>query len=314
VRSVDEDEGDVRFHHLTPELWVMEARRSARRWVAFHETYTFCLMTKIEGDRPVVWRYDHRDFVADPLHAMIMQPGELHAQAARTPPADFIAVHVGPGLMRRVAASLGWTDGELNVSHPHPGSDHPAVLDALHRFRNRLCDQLFTPRSRPNRCVCRQDLGVHLQNLRQLVSVFIRHCSERTRQVFLPGRGAAVVSKALRYLRANYKEPYQLDRISRIAGCNPHYLVHLFTREVGVPPSVYQRRILVAKTCQALVASPHEPLQMIAHRVGWPGRGGERAGEVAGDQDRATLLIRHFRRALGVTPDEFRAGVRLSAR
>src|SRR3954463_16005706 len=100
VRNLlDEVEGDVRFHHLTPELWVLEARRCAHRWVVYHETYSFCLVTKLHGGGLVEWRYNHRRYVADEKHAMLMQPGELHTNVDRTPPGDFIVVQVGEALM-----------------------------------------------------------------------------------------------------------------------------------------------------------------------------------------------------------------------
>ena len=89
---LDDVEGDVRFHFLTPELWVLEARRCAHRWVVFHETYSFCLVERTGGTL-VDWRYNHRLYVADSEHAMLMQPGEKHTVSFSV---DLMPVRPGP--------------------------------------------------------------------------------------------------------------------------------------------------------------------------------------------------------------------------
>src|SRR4029079_11888950 len=129
--QLDGVEGDIRFHHLSPGLWVMEARRCAHKWVVFHETYSFCLVGHVTDGALVDWRYNHRRYVADPGHAMLMQPGELHANVERTPPGDFIVVQVSEALMKRAARELGWRGADLDIRHPHPGSDHPLLIRAL---------------------------------------------------------------------------------------------------------------------------------------------------------------------------------------
>jgi AraC-like DNA-binding protein len=306
--QLDGMEGDVRFHHLTPELWVLEARRCAHRWVVFHETYSFCLVEKVVDGALVDWKYNHRLYVADPAHAMLMQPGELHANLERTPPADFIVVQVAERLVKAVAATLGWPHPGLNINHPNPASGHPAVLAALRGFRRSLCADLYDPRPGRGLCTCSREPDRHLENLTHLIATVIEHCAEQTRAIIHPGRGAAPITKAIRHMQRHYREPYDLRRVAAVAGCAPHYLVHLFSSELGIPPSVYKNRILVAKTCEALVAAPRKPLQLIAEEVGWPGRARGR------DADRSNLVIRHFRRAMGTTPDEFRSSVRKAVR
>jgi len=304
--QLDGVEGDIRFHHLTPELRVMEARRCAHRWVVFHDTYDFALIERVAEGALVDWRYNRRLYVADPGHAMLMQPGELHANVQRTLPGDFFVVQVAEDLLKKVAWQLGWRFPEVNIKHPHPGTDHPALLDALRRFRTGVCADLFHPRR--GRCTCARALPYHLDNLTYLVGVFIEHCVEKAREIITPGRGSAAIRKAMRYLRDHHREPYDLDRVAAAAGCAPHYLLHLFASEVGISPRTYQHRILVAKTCNALVASPRKPLQLIASEVGWPGRPDER------DVDRVNLVIRHFRKTIGTTPHAFRAGVESALR
>ena len=85
-------EGEVRFHHVAPDMWVLEARSCAHRWVVFHETYSFCLVSRFTSNAAQVsWKYNHRLYLADPDHRiMAMQPGELHANVEKTPPAHRI--------------------------------------------------------------------------------------------------------------------------------------------------------------------------------------------------------------------------------
>jgi AraC-like DNA-binding protein len=313
----DQVSGQVRFHHLTPELWVMEARGASHRWVVFHEAYEFCLVTKLGGGLSVPWRYNHREYVADLRNTMSMQPGELHANVDRTPPADFIVVNVGDDLMKRVARELGWNHAALNVRAPQNGD--PRMLRALQRFRAGLCTDLYDPRPGAMQCTCRRHLPRHLESLDHLVAAFIESGAESARLVVPPGNGAAAVRRALSYLQRNYREPYDPERVARVAGCGARQLAHLFTTEVGIPPSSYQSRILVAKTCQALIAAPQQALKGIAAEVGWPAPakdGGKHGGKNRGkgtkgdrEQDRTALLVRQFRQILHVTPAMFRAGL-----
>ncbi len=265
-------EGDVRFHQIMRDLWVLEARACARRWVVFHETYSFCLALRMSGNARVEWKYNHRLYDIDDVHVtMAMQPGELHAN-----------------------------------THPHPGVGHPALTAALRRFQRDLCGTLFGSAPAAPRCTCSRSMGRHIENLAELVRAFIEHCAENAREVVTPARGAAIIPKAIAYLRAHYKDPYDLNRLAGAAGCDRFYLPHVFREQLGVRPSEYQNRVLVARACDVLAhSSPNRPLEQIAQEIGWPGRSGAAPG-----RDTATLMIRHFRNTLGVTPGQFRAGLR----
>ncbi len=300
-------EGDVRFHQIMRDLWVLEARACARRWVVFHETYSFCLALRMSGNARVEWKYNHRLYDIDDVHVtMAMQPGELHANTRQTPPADFIVVQVGESLMKRAARELGWRFRDLNIKHPHPGVGHPALTAALRRFQRDLCGTLFGSAPAAPRCTCSRSMGRHIENLAELVRAFIEHCAENAREVVTPARGAAIIPKAIAYLRAHYKDPYDLNRLAGAAGCDRFYLPHVFREQLGVRPSEYQNRVLVARACDVLAhSSPNRPLEQIAQEIGWPGRSGAAPG-----RDTATLMIRHFRNTLGVTPGQFRAGLR----
>jgi AraC-like DNA-binding protein len=297
-------EGDVRYHHVMPELRIAEARRAARRWAVFHETYSFALIGALESG-PIAWRYNHRTYALDPDHlVMAVQPGELHAHLERSPPMDFIVVVVAESLMASVAHDLGWRRPRLNVKHAAPGLSHPAMIRALGRFRAGLCTTLFRS-SPPGVCECATNFEYFSEALEDVVEAFIENYAEDGGQIVLPSQGAAVLRKAKEYLRDNHREPYSLDKLAEAAGCDKYYLLHVFKQDVGVTPSQYQTRILVARSCEQLVRFPDRPLERVARDVGWPGR---RAQLPSADiSDRVQILIRHFRETIGLTPGRYKA-------
>jgi len=301
---VEEIEGSVGFHHLLPGVRVLEARDCAHRWVVYHETYDFCLITR-QPRELVSWKYNHRLYTVSDDHViMAMQPGELHANVKRTLPGDFIVVQVAPDLMQEVARGLGWRHAELNIKHPHPASTDPALIRALRRFRNDLCNSTFEGAT--GRCSCLKAPDVHAENLVALVEAFICGCAEHAFAKGRPSRAPSIVSRTLEYLTSHYQEPYCMNALARVVGCdsNPYYMLRCFKSELGISPSEFQRRILVSRTCEALTAFPDKPLEVIAREVGWRGR--------IEDARRENTVIKHFGRTLGTTPDRFRMALRTS--
>jgi len=290
-------EGEVRFHHLLPDLRVLEARSCAHRWVVFHETYDFCLITRQPAKR-VDWKYNHRLYTVDDDHViMAMQPGELHANIERTSAGDFIVVQVAEKLMLHVARQLGWRSSGLNLSHPHPASTDPALRRALELVRSGLCSSLWTDPKRS--CRCASCPALHAEHLVELVRAFILGCADGSAAASVPDAAPALVLRAREYLLENRGEPYDLETFARQCGVSePFYLLHAFKQAFQVCPSEFRRRVLVARTCEALAREPRRGLELIASDVGWVGQ-----GEGARKSD---MLIRHFRRTLGLTPDRFR--------
>jgi AraC-like DNA-binding protein len=293
---------DVRFHHVVQDLRIIEGRACARQWVLFHETYTLGLLGDARRGK-ADWRYRHRSFVIGSQHmVMAMQPGELHATLGKTPAWDFIALQVGDALMRSVAADLGWQSPALNVRLARAGFTHPEMVAALSAFRATLCQTLFAAQGA---CTCARQAGPILEALAGVVLSFIRHYAEPAREIAHPKRGAAVLRKAREYLHAHYRDAYDLERVAAASGCSKYYLAHLFKEEFGIPPSLYHARLLISKTCEVLIRFPDRPLEHVAREVGWPSRNANVA-----QADRAKVLIKNFRRALGTTPDRFRAPLR----
>ncbi len=288
----------------------MEARRCARHWVLFHETYTLGLMGRARAGI-TEWRYRHRSFVVGSEHrVMAMQPGELHATREQTPPWDFIGLQIGDGLMRSIAAELGWPSPALNIRIESAGLTHPDMVRALREFGAALCPTLYADQERPGAvglCTCAQQQGAILEALSEVVRVFIERYAEDAREIAPPHPGAAVLRKAEEYLQAHYRDAYSLDSVATASGCGKYYLAHLFKQQFGISPWQYHSRVLVSKTCDALIRFPDRPLGEVALEVGWPSK-------VAGSTalERSKVLIRNFRRALGTTPERFRAPLRRS--
>jgi AraC-like DNA-binding protein len=302
---IEEVDGDVRFHHLRPGIWVLEARQCAHRWVVFHETYSFCLVDS-DPNQPIVrWRYNHSVFQVDRDHLiMAMQPGELHSNVERTHRADFIVLQLTEEAMLNIAGKLDWGEGAPNIRSPHHQSTDPAFLLALQRFRAGLCTTLFDPRL--GHCTCAVHDPRHAANLRQVVGAFLENCAEHRRGYVLPQRGAAFVKRAKARLYENYQEPFNLNRLARQVGCSSDYLLHCFTEELGTSPQDFHTGILVAKALNLIARNPRMPLSAVAAEIGWPGRGGDDG------TDRARLLSRHLKRKLGAAPEAFRRDLELN--
>lgn len=296
-RPVDHLEGDVRFHHPLPGVRVMEARDCSHRWVVFHETYSFCYMLRFTDPVVVTWRYTHRSYEADDRHpVMAMQPGELHADLERTPPADFIVVQIAPQDMARVAKELGHRTALPNIRHPHPASQDPVFIEALSAFAEARCDTLFSQ----GQCSCSAQAGLHRANLVRIVAAFVQRCAEDARVISVPDRGAAVVRKAREHLADNFSTPFDAEEVAKACGCGVYYLDHVFAGAMGVSPVRYHQEILVARTASLLLRSPRggRSIEAIAADAGWPG--------AALGREQARLVHKRIRQTWGVTPNELR--------
>ena len=106
------------------------------------------------------------------------------------------------------------------------------------------------------------------------------------------GPASASVMRAREYLDAHYAESVSLLTLAGIAGLNPSYLNRAFRSAVGLPPHAYviHRRVERARVLLRGGAS----VASVAQSVGFS------------DQSK---LTRHFKRAVGVPPGQFRAQI-----
>jgi AraC family transcriptional regulator len=105
----------------------------------------------------------------------------------------------------------------------------------------------------------------------------------------MPGRR---LRRVLDYIGDNLAEDLSLAELAAVAGMSPHYFSELFSRSVGHPPHRYvlSQRIERAKEC-----------------LRNPGNSVLEAGLSAGFEN-PSHFARAFRKLVGVTPRQFRAG------
>jgi transcriptional regulator GlxA family with amidase domain len=98
------------------------------------------------------------------------------------------------------------------------------------------------------------------------------------------------VARARSELQTRWAESVPLRELAAVAGLSKCHLVHLFHREVGLPPHAYQiqLRLVRART----LAATGMPLAEVAARTGFA------------DQSH---LTRHFKRVTGLPPGQYAA-------
>ncbi|WP_188860430.1 AraC family transcriptional regulator [Marinobacterium nitratireducens] len=107
-----------------------------------------------------------------------------------------------------------------------------------------------------------------------------------------PGNERDAVRRVREYLDAYSHENPSLADLAALCGLSPHYLNRLFQRDVGLPPHAYlvQRRLIQARRLLRAGLAPAD------------------AALTAGFSDQSHLN-RHFKRALGITPGQYRNGI-----
>ena len=82
-----------------------------------------------------------------------------------------------------------------------------------------------------------------------------------------------------------------IDDFMRFTSLSRHYLIHVFERQMGMPPYRYLHMCRVNQA-QVLLKTTDLPVAEIAERVGY---------------NSAAVFIRHFRSFMGVTPGVYRS-------
>lgn len=104
------------------------------------------------------------------------------------------------------------------------------------------------------------------------------------------GRRPGWLDRVEALLHEQVDQPMDIAAIAAEVDLHPVYLARAFRRHHGCAPGEYLRRIRVRRACR-LLADSEESLSAIAYATGYS------------DQSHFT---RHFKRAIGVTPGEYR--------
>ena len=100
------------------------------------------------------------------------------------------------------------------------------------------------------------------------------------------------LNRVLDFMRQNYVRDIRLWELAQLTGMSPHYFCELFKQSTGLSPHRYflQQRIAHAKLC---LQNPEVTVSQVAKATGFS------------DQSHFTKV---FRRIVGITPGQFRAG------
>jgi AraC-like DNA-binding protein len=130
--------------------------------------------------------------------------------------------------------------------------------------------------------------------LDRIVASALRSQAERARAGLCGRRRhAALAEAAKQLLTLRATDPLDLTELSGTLGCSPFHLCHVFRRQTGFTLSGFQHQIRLRRSL-GRVADPGTRLTDLAQELGYA------------SHSHFTLF---FRRAFGVTPSAFRAGL-----
>lgn len=254
-----------RSPHLAGVEFV-DVRNTDRCWTLFHESFDVCACDRANFD----WIYRSRQHSMNGSGVGLAEPGEIHRNIAVRGPQDVRVVMLPPRLVTDARAEL---DLPAPFHFRRPWADDPL----LHRAIVSLGEQLAADAP-----------PLVLQTtLAEVVTRMLAHGEETPTESerVVPAAG---ILRALDYLHAHFAEAVSLDDLAKVAGLSRYRFAHAFRRATGLPPHSYQLAIRVSRARELL-------------------RRGMKSMDVAlavGFADQSHL-IRHFQRAVGVTPARY---------
>lgn len=247
---------------------VLLVDNCARRWRAFHESYTTC--TGLSINRPAEWRYRGKTYYQPADGLNLMEPGEVHSNTKITDIASFRVMLMAPSLVSRAAEELDLASSTVHfkVVQLQGGALYRAFV-ALHESLERQATSL----ERQTRfAIC--------------LRLLLEQCTESAHPSLARPIDRAAVRRARQFIHEHVADPIGLDEVvAASGGASRFHLVRAFTLETGVPPHAYQIQVRMTRA-RALLAAGVAPIQ-VASDLGFA------------DQSHFT---RHFHRQIGVTP------------
>ena len=221
--------------------------------------------------------YRGRTYQAPAGTLLIIHPGEVHTgYAAIQEGWQYRMIYPSISLLQRAAVELGW-----------PASQVPFFPEAL--ITNRRLVQQFRAFHQASE---QKALPLERESkLLWLAAQLLHSHGERRSSLPKIHRDRAIARQVQAYLHDNYAAKITLDDLAQTVMMPPLQLLRLCRREWGLPPHRYliQLRVYRAKRLIAVGV----PLADIAVATGFS------------DQSH---LTRHFKRFVGVTPGQYRAG------
>ena len=137
------------------------------------------------------------------------------------------------------------------------------------------------------------------QDLLEVLLIWLVRCTTLSLQVEeTPRSDSRECVEIKRYLDSNFREDISLDRLAEIAHINKYYLAHTFQKEYGISPITYLncRRIEESKY---MLGNTGYSLAQISELMGFSS---------------PSYFSQCFRKAEGLTPNEYRRQVRQGQR
>lgn len=236
--------GFVRFEEL-PGVEVMDVRQVSRKWSYFHETFTFCLVSRVDDARDIGWRYRQATHQMRPEGVQLMEPGELHANVDVAPHADFRVLLLCPALVLDLCRRLGGSERppHLTVAQLYGGP----VRRVLRELTVALVD---------NEDVERAELGLY----RLLQTLGDQGCLEGMRSPARRERGRKAVLAARDLIHASWNQHLPVTTLTQQVQLPLATLERAFREVFGTSPHQYQLRLRLMrgkelfKTANASVA------------------------------------------------------------
>jgi AraC-like DNA-binding protein len=281
----------VRFKHGRLDgVLQLSVENTLRPWSAFHESFAF---TSVPPDCQSLGTWTYRKWTAHtkPSGTMLMEPNTVHrTKKIEGAPASFKVLFVEPA---RVDVALDAVGFRGSRHFREPDCTHPALSSALRALHGVLEDDVT------------DEVPALDEALNGCISSLFE-CSAERGPSWQPTGGDGLVARARKRLHAlaGSNQPGSVD-IAAIAGeleSSYHWLIHLFTRELGVSPYQYYVRLRLERVRRELLSGPTHVVQTLtalAHAHGF--------ADLA-------HLDRQFSRAFGLPPTAFLSQLRLQER
>lgn len=219
----------------------------------------------ITGNRP----HAYEELESLTLYYVLFQPEKIFKEES-----DLVAV---PGYHALFTLEPTWRTTHEFKSRLHLDRDDLTTATLLIQ---RLHEELLA-RAPGFRCVS-SSLFV------QLVC-FLSRCYGRSPD---PGSASLLrIAAAISELEANYREPFDLDKLAAISQLTKRSLLRAFHKALGVSPIAYLIRVRMMRACELLTHRADLSISDIAYLVGF---------------EDSNYFTRQFHRIIGVSPRAFR--------
>ena len=206
---------------------ILSVSRSPRLWKVFHETYSICTVTDLEGG--LEWAHRGRRHRSAGGSLMLIDQGEAHSACHRPAPVSFWVLMIEP---RAMAALAREKSGPSVPRWKVADVRDPEIFGAFQSLHRTLASNasLLERESRLVDCV---------------TALLGRFTESTAADGIMPSgvRAPESLRRARDFLHARFQEEISLTELAQAAGLSRSYLCRFFAREFGLPPHQYQVRL-----------------------------------------------------------------------